>query len=95
MDQKTRARIRQIEGAIREILVRRWDPLGVGQEPAAPDEYDGYIGGVYRLIASGASADEIAEHLADIERSQMGFERTSAERLLPVAAVLLKIDVAR
>jgi hypothetical protein len=94
MDSKTKERIRQIEGAIREILLRRWDPIGVAEEPAAQDEYDGYIGGIYRLIASGAGSAAIAEHLAAIERDQMGFRDATAAERLHVASELAQLNVA-
>ena len=87
-------RSRRIMDAIREVLLHKWDPIGVADVPGARDEYDGYVGGVYRLIASCASPAQIAEHLATIEREKMGFEKTTAETLLSVATELAKVDVA-
>src|SRR5215213_58972 len=87
-------RAREIRAAIAAVLLREWDPIGVRNEPGAQDEYDGYVGGVYRLLASGATAEQVAEHLARIEREQMGFERTAAGALLPVAQRLRALDVA-
>ncbi len=86
-------RAREIEAAIAAVLLREWDPIGVRHEPGAQDEYDGYVGGVYRLLASGATAEQVADHLARIEREQMGFERTTAGALLPVARTLRALDV--
>jgi hypothetical protein len=34
-----------------------WDPIGVGDEINAQDEYEGYLGGVLDLLTSGASND--------------------------------------
>jgi hypothetical protein len=85
-------RAREIQDAIREVLMREWDPIHVRDIPEAQDEYDGYVGGVYRLLASGASEVTIATHLASVERDSMGFA-TSAEALLPVARNLRRIDV--
>ncbi len=49
-------RAREIQRSIAEVLLRNWDPIGVRNVPQAQDEYDAYVGGVYRLIASGATA---------------------------------------
>ena len=65
-------RAQEIQDAIRAVLLREWDPIGVRDVPEAQDEYDGYVGGVYRLLANGATAPELAEHLARIERDSMG-----------------------
>lgn len=73
-------RAREIQESIRHILLHDWDPIGVADEPQAQDEYDSYIGGVYRLLASGASTTQVAEHLARVEHDSMGFS-TSAEAL--------------
>ena len=85
-------RAQEIQQSIRNVLLRDWDPIRVQDEPQAQDEYDSYVGGVYRLIASGASPRVLAEHLARIERDAMGFG-TSAEQLIEVGTKLSKLDV--
>ena len=69
-----------------------WDPINVKDEPNAMDEYDSYIGGVYRLLAGGATELEVAEHLASVERDFMGYS-TGAEALMPVARQLKQLNV--
>jgi hypothetical protein len=91
MDQRDK-RAREIQDAIREVLMREWDPIHVQDIPEARDEYEAYVGGVYRLLASGASEVSIATHLASVERESMGLY-TSADALLPVARRLKQIDV--
>jgi hypothetical protein len=59
--------------------------------PEAQDEYDAYVGGVYRLLESGATAKELAVHLAKVETASLGFEDTQPKMLIPVAKKLLKI----
>jgi len=85
-------RAQEIQDAIRAVLLREWDPIGVRDVPEAQDEYDGYVGGVYRLLASGAAAPELAEHLARIERDSMGL---SPQRgiLIDVSSRLKQIDI--
>jgi hypothetical protein len=61
MDERGR-RARELQDRIGRILYEDWDPLELcGIAPSS--EYDSYIGGVYRLLASGASCEQIAEHL--------------------------------
>jgi hypothetical protein len=85
-------RAHEIQEQIREVLLRHWDPIGVSEEPQAQDEYDGYVGGIYRLLASGALPHAVAEHLARVEAEQMGFG-TTADKLLPVAQMLCALNV--
>jgi len=48
---------------IHDILIREWDPIGVDDEPLAQNEYDSYIYGIIRLLASGADHVKMAQHL--------------------------------
>jgi hypothetical protein len=84
---------REIQTAIARVLMEEWDPIGVRDEPQAAGEYDMYVGGIYRLLATGASPDQIAKHLAAIERDRMGFERSHAGMVRDVAEKLARIDV--
>ncbi len=86
-------RARQIQESIRGILLHDWDPIGVQQVPEAQDEYDSYVGGVYRLLASGSSAQEIADHLWRIENETMGLPALDRAKLIPVAEKLHRLDV--
>jgi hypothetical protein len=86
-------RAREIQRSIAEVLLRNWDPIGVRNVPQAQDEYDAYVGGVYRLIASGASALELAEHLARLEAERLGFQDTDPMMLIPLAKKLLELNV--
>lgn len=92
MTPRTR-RARQIQLQIRDILLRDWDPIGVAQEAHAPDEYDSYVGEVYRLLATGASPQSVAEHLAMLAAKRMGLA-TPADKLLPAAAKLCALNVS-
>jgi hypothetical protein len=86
-------RARQIQESIRAVLLHDWDPIGIQDEPGAQDEYDSYVGGVYRLLASGASEEEIVEHLWQIETVTMGLSTRDRTKLLPGARRLLGLDV--
>ena len=81
----------EIKRKIRQILLNKWDPIGVKEIPEAQDEYDSYIGGIYRLIASHHSKEDIIEYLYKIEKENMGlFSKQS--NLKVVAEELIKID---
>src|SRR5438093_10717357 len=86
-------RAREIQRSIAEVLLRNWDPIAVRDLPQAQDEYDAYVGGGYRLIGSGATARQLAEHLARVEADQLGYEDTDPKMLIPVAEKLLKLNV--
>jgi hypothetical protein len=62
---------RRIRVAIRHVLMDVWDPIGVKDEPNAQDEYDGYLGGVYELLVTGASDESIEDHLWRIVTERM------------------------
>jgi hypothetical protein len=82
-------RARDIQHAIRNVLYRYWDPIGVAGE-APPDEYDRYIGGVYRLLIQDVTDGEMTKHLRSV--SPEGFE-VSRTRLAFVVKKLRAIDV--
>ena len=86
-------RAQDIQSAIRVVLLRDWDPIGVRDAPEGQDEYDGYVGGVYRLLASGVTVADLAEHLARIERDSMGLSARRQDRM-DVASRLKQIDIA-
>lgn len=89
----TRAqRSREIQDGIRLLLLEGWDPIGIADVREAQDEYDAYIGGVYGLLASGASPETVAQHLADIQRDSMGLT-TERDLLMPVARKLCALNV--
>ena len=86
-------RARQIQERIRQVLLHDWDPIGVRDVPEAQDEYDSYVGGVYRLLASGGSEEQIIDHLWHIEPDAMGLSAPDRAKLAPVARKLRALDV--
>ena len=75
-------------------MLRDLDPIGVSDVPEAQDEYDSYVGGVYCLLASGASEDEIIEHLYRIESDTMKMPAADREGLRGVARKLIELSVS-
>ncbi len=82
-----------LHDAIHQILLKDWDPIGVQEWPETQDEYDSYIGGVYRLLAAGATEQQIVDHLDRIESQKMLLPRDDKSTLIPVARKLRALDV--
>jgi hypothetical protein len=74
-----RERAKQDHAAIRTILLTEWDPIGVSHVPEAHDEYDGYVGGVYKLLITHATRHELFDHLWQIETEHMGLSGNRQE----------------
>ena len=73
--------------AVRQILMREWDPIGVSDVQAAQDEYDQYIQPIVRLVLGDASPSVLSEHLLRIETVEMGL-RVDRGRALRAAEKL-------
>ena len=67
--------------AIHDVLTAEWDPVGVGDESAARDEYDSYIPVIYRLLKENAADEKIARHLEQIETEWIGVGTNHEKRL--------------
>ena len=79
---------RSYHTAIREVLLREWDPIGVGDIPEAADEYDSYVSQVHGLLVRREPLYKMVDFLWWAETEHMGLfgnrRRTEqvAERLL-------------
>ncbi len=95
MTDSKRRRAREIQVSIRDALIRHWDPIGVADTPEALDEYDSYIGPVYRLLTSGASDAELIEYLYKTETDSIGLSRLErCDHLKKIVANLREIDIS-
>ena len=72
---------------IDDILWFDWDPIGIN-DVAPRDEYQSYVWGIYKLKITGASKEDIAEHLFELETKQMGLFG-SIEKCLIVAEKII------
>ena len=57
---------------INDILLYKWDPIGISHEPACHDEYLSYAIEIYSFLARGESPDFVARHLDSISSHRMG-----------------------
>jgi hypothetical protein len=83
-------RAREYQTAIREILMKEWDPIGVSDIPEAQDEYDSYVPHIYSQLIHHMSEQEVFDNLWEIETDHMGLygNRQQAER---VAKLLMEL----
>ncbi len=82
----------EIQGSIRQILLHDWNPIGVPDLPE--DEYDRYIGPVYRILSGSRSEQELVEFLFRTARDTIGVACETPEhfeQMRPVARRLLEL----
>jgi hypothetical protein len=95
MTDSKQQRAQMIQDTIRQALMQHWDPIGVSDVPEARNEYNSYVGPVYRLLASGASDTELVDYLYKTETETMGLTRFFMRgHLKKVVAKLREIDVS-
>ena len=80
--------------AIRSVLLKDWDPIGVREIPEAQDEYDSYAFPLYTLLRQHPSEKTLVDHLFHLETEHMGLSRFGRRHLKPVVQKLLSIDVS-
>ena len=78
----------QPQARIRKILLEDWDPHDVFKRPEAHGAYDGWIEGVYNLLRSGATEEQVMDWLHEREKETMCFPSLGKERLRRVAKKL-------
>lgn len=77
-------RAKGIQDAIRGILLRDWDPIGVADLPEAQDEYDSYIGQIYGMLVRREPTYKLVDFLWWAETEHMGLygDRRRTERIV-------------
>lgn len=65
-------RAQSLQSKIKDVLIKEWDPIGVQGMPEAQDEYDAYVAGIYKLLISKKTENEIFEYLWWVETEHMG-----------------------
>ena len=93
METSKEQRAAEIQDSIRQVLFRDWDPIGVNDNPKLADEYDNYVGPVYRILAGSRSEDDLIGFLYRTEHDKIGMGCKSPDQLRPVARKLLALDM--
>jgi hypothetical protein len=76
--------------AVKGVLLREWDPIGVGRLGGPEDEYDSYVPVVCGLLMTRRTKREIFDYLWTLETQHMGMPGNRlatehlAERLLRI-----------
>ena len=78
---------RRIRADIRRVLLEVWDPIGIKDEPAAQDEYDSYVGGIFELLVNARNDEELNAYLFDIAQNRMGLNSPTEPNLRTIAAL--------
>jgi hypothetical protein len=81
--------------AVREVLLRYWDPANVAEQPDAHRTYDGWIPALWQLIDSGADESAVIAFLKEREAESMCFPALGTTRLKLPAQKLLNLRTLR
>lgn len=81
----------EVTTEIRTVLIKDWDPVGIGKNSNLSDEYDGYIGSIIQILMHAPSIESIISLLKKIENEDMGIENTDTNCLYSIAIKLMKI----
>ena len=65
-------RVREYQLAIREILMKEWDPISVSGISEAHGEYDSYVAHICGQLIRRTSEHDLFRYLWDIETVDMG-----------------------
>ena len=77
--------------AIYTVLLREWDPLGIGHNPSMRDEYEDYLPKIFTLIRENCNESEIFDYLWRIEYKVME-QKGNKQHTLRIAALLKELQ---
>ncbi len=78
--------------AVRDVLLREWDPIGVAHHPECSDEYDRYARTICRCLAEGIDEFKLTAYLSQVQTVGMGLSQADEERDKLVAQRLLSLS---
>jgi hypothetical protein len=87
----SKAERKELWQAVKEILFREWDPIGINSDPACSDEYDSYVNTIVRHLQTGADEYKMTEHLSNLRRVSMGLNSADEERDCHIARRLINL----
>lgn len=88
-------RIASMLPAVREILFREWDPIGVNDNPNCRDEYDSYGPTICRMLDENVDERRLAAHLSRLQRESMRMSVIDEELHRRVARRLIGLKATR
>ena len=90
MSQPQSTALKRDFGAVREVLLTDWNPVGCYGLPE--DEYDSYVWPIVRLLKEGADETALAQHLHEVELFYFSRD-TPVANLLPIARALIALGL--
>lgn len=75
--------------AVREVLLREWDPIGIGTNEKCFDEYDSYVSTVCRMLRQGVDDFCLTKLLRSFQSDCMGLTVVDNDRNQRVAKKLI------
>ncbi len=81
---------RRIWKEIRNVLLEVWNPIGFRDVPQ--DEYDCCIGGIFRLLTTGGTDDQIADYLHQQASEHIGLN-VGRESMFTTVVALRQIRI--
>jgi hypothetical protein len=74
---------------VREILLEKWDPICIGDNPNLKDEYDGYLGHLISILKDpSVTRLHVVEYLMSVEVGEMGLPGDSVRQSVVADALL-------
>jgi hypothetical protein len=80
-----------IDDEIKQVLLERWDPLGIRAEPAEHVRYDCFVQDLTLLLVGGGSDADVRELLRSAEIDRLGLGRADEHRVDRAARALREI----
>jgi hypothetical protein len=87
----SRVKGKELWQAVKEILFREWDPIGINSNPACQGEYDSYVNTIVRLLQAGDDEYKITERLRNLRRVSMRLSSADEERDCHIARRLINL----
>ena len=78
--------------AVKRVLLKEWDPIGIQNIPEAGTEYDGYVLGLCHLLREFQSVEKIYAHLCWIVVDRMGLEANESHTMA-IAKMLVNLPM--
>ena len=78
----------ELEKRVDEVLYYKWDPIEINHEPYARAEYRSYVTRILSHLENNKSANEISNHLCNIESMSMGMTPNKS-KALEIANILI------
>jgi hypothetical protein len=77
--------------AVKDILFREWDPIGVNDHPQWIDDYDRYAPNICQMLRAGADEYKLTAHLRQLASVCMGLSANKDDRHRQTAKRLIAL----